>query len=128
MKLYSLNTAVINLLYPASTPFSKRALDNAVLLGEIKQFYAASGHIYGSPRIYRDCKASALACSEHRVAKLMHQAKLFAVRGYRRVRYRQACDCCTQPIAPSICGNHARRGMGHRHYTNLYPQIGRAHV
>ena len=41
-----------------SHPDSARALDNAVLLGEIKQFYAASGHIYGSPKIYRDCKAA----------------------------------------------------------------------
>jgi len=42
----------------SNKPESARALDNAVLLGEIKQFFAASGNIYGSPRIYRDCKAS----------------------------------------------------------------------
>ena len=80
-----------------STPFSKRALDNAVLLGEIKQFYAASGHIYGSPRIYRDCKAAGLLCSENRVAKLMHQAKLFAVRGYRKARYKSGKPAIASP-------------------------------
>lgn len=69
-------------------PESARALGNMVLLGEIKQFHAASGQVYGSPRIYRDCKSAGLACSENRVAKLMHQAKLQAVRGYRRVRYK----------------------------------------
>ena len=69
-------------------PDSARALNNAVLLDEIKQFFAASGNIYGSPRIYRDCKAAGLACSENRVAKLMHQAKIHAVRGYRRIRYK----------------------------------------
>ena len=80
-----------------SSPFSKRTLDNAVLLGEIKQFYAASGNIYGSPRIYRDCKAAGLACSENRVAKLMHQAKLHAVRGYRRVRYKVSKPAIAAP-------------------------------
>ena len=70
------------------TPHSKRALDNMVLLVEIKQFYAVSGHIYGSPRIYRDCKAAGLACSENRVARLMRQARLHAVRGYRKARYK----------------------------------------
>ena len=53
-------------------PDSARALDNAVLLGEIKQFFAASGNIYGSPRVYRDCKAAGLACSENRVAVELH--------------------------------------------------------
>ena len=80
-----------------STPFSKRALDNAVLLGEIKQFYTASGSIYGSPRIYRDCKAAGLLCSENRVAKLMHQAKLFAVRGYRKARYKSGKPAIASP-------------------------------
>ncbi len=48
---------------------SQRAIANAVLLAEIKQFYAASGNVYGSPRIYRDCKAAGLNCNENRVAK-----------------------------------------------------------
>ena len=69
------------------TPQSQRAIANVVLLAEIKQFYVASGHIYGSPRIYRDCKAAGFMCSENRVAKLMHQAKLHAVRGYRKARF-----------------------------------------
>ena len=58
-------------------PESARALSNGVLLGEIKQFYTASGNIYGSPRIYRDCKAASLVCSENRVAKLMHEPNGF---------------------------------------------------
>ena len=78
----------------SSHPDSARALDNAVLLGEIKQFFAASGNIYGSPRIYSDCKAAGLACSENRVAKLMYQAKIHAVRGYRSARYK-ACKPAT---------------------------------
>ena len=69
-------------------PKTARALNNAALLGEIKQFFVASGNIYGSPRIYRDCKTAGLACSENRVARLMQQAKIHAVRGYRCARYK----------------------------------------
>ena len=79
------------------TPDSKRALDNKVLLNEIKQFYAASSNIYGSPRIYRDCKAAGLICSENRVAKLMHQARLHAVRGYRKARYKAGKPAIAAP-------------------------------
>ena len=81
----------------SSNPDSARALDNAVLLGEIKQFFAASGNIYGSPRIYRDCKAAGLACSENRVARLMHQAKVHAVRGYHRARYKAGKPATAAP-------------------------------
>ena len=81
----------------SSNPDSARALDNAVLLVEIKQFFAASGKIYGSPRIYRDCKAAGLACSENRVARLMHQAKVHAVRGYRRARYKAGKPATAAP-------------------------------
>lgn len=67
------------------TPQSQRAIANAMLLVEIKQFYAVSGNIYGSPRIYRDCKATGLMGSENRVNKLMHSAKLHAVCDYHKV-------------------------------------------
>jgi putative transposase len=55
------------------TPHSKRALDNMALLDEIKQFYAASGNIYGSPRIYR------------------------AIRGYRKARYKAGKPAIAAP-------------------------------
>ena len=100
----------------ASVPFSKRALDNAVLLGEVKQFYAASGHIYGGPRIYRDCKAAGIACSENRVAKLMQQAKLFVVRGYRKARYKSG-----KPAIAST--NRLLKCLQHIKQTNLGSRI-----
>ena len=68
-----------------------------MLLDEIKQFYAVSDNIYGSPRIYRDCKAAGLSCSENRVARLMHQAKLHAVRGYRKARFQAGKPAITAP-------------------------------
>lgn len=42
----------------SSHPDSARALDNAVLLGEIKQLFVASGNTHGILRIYSDCKAA----------------------------------------------------------------------
>ena len=71
----------------AAAAISPRASANKQLLAEIKAFYLQSGGVYGSPRIYRDCKAAGLACSENRVARLMHRARLFAVRGYRKARH-----------------------------------------
>ena len=53
---------------------SPRTIANEQLLAEIKAFYLQSGGVYGSPRIYRDCKAAGLICSENRVARLMHRA------------------------------------------------------
>lgn len=78
-------------------PASALALSNAVLLDEIKQSFAASGNIYGSPRVYRDCKAAGLVCSQNRVARLMHQVNLQAVRGYRRARYKVGKPATTAP-------------------------------
>ena len=78
-------------------PDSKRGLDNKMLLTEIKQFYAVSGNIYGSPRISSDCKAAGLSCSENRVARLMHQAKLHAVRGYRKARHKAGKPAIAAP-------------------------------
>ena len=68
-----------------------------MLLDEIKQFYAVSDNIYGSPRIYRDCKAAGLSCSENRVARLMHQAEIHAVRGYRKARFQAGKPAITAP-------------------------------
>ena len=78
-------------------PQSTRAFANMTLLGGIKQFHAASGQVYGSPRIYRDCKAAGVTCSENRVTKLMQQAKLFAVRGYRKARYKSGTPAIASP-------------------------------
>ena len=81
----------------ASSTQSPRAVANAQLLAQMKAFYLQSGGVYGSPRIYRDCKAAGLLCSESRVAKLMHQAKLFAVRGYRKARYKAVKPAIASP-------------------------------
>jgi putative transposase len=55
---------------------------------KIKRFYADSHGIYGSPRIHRDLREAGTRCGEKRVARLMQQAQLRSVRGYKRPRYK----------------------------------------
>jgi putative transposase len=70
-----------------SAPLSQRALEDAKLLAEIKQFYEDSYGIYGSPRIHRDLREAGIRCGVKRVARLMSRAKIKSMRGYRRPRH-----------------------------------------
>ena len=78
-------------------PLSARAIQDAVLLVEIKQSYENSQGIYGSPRIHRDLRESGFYCAEKRVARLMREAKLKSVRGYRRPRYKSGLPAIASP-------------------------------
>lgn len=71
-----------------AAPKSERTLTDEALMVKIKRFYADSHGIYGSPRIHRDLREAGTRCGEKRVARLMQQAQLRAVRGYKRPRYR----------------------------------------
>jgi len=68
-------------------PLSKRAIEDQQLLTEIKQFYDDSYGIYGSPRIHKDLREAGIRCSEKRVARLMREAQIRSIRGYRRPRH-----------------------------------------
>jgi putative transposase len=78
-------------------PQSARAQADALILADIKQFFEASTGIYGSPRIHRDLREAGTLCSEKRVARLMRQAGLRSVRGYKRPRYRVGKPATTAP-------------------------------
>lgn len=80
-----------------SKPQSARAAADARLLNDIKQFFEASAGIYGSPRIHRDLREAGTRCSEKRVARLMRQAGLRSVCGYKRPRYRAGKPATTAP-------------------------------
>ena len=80
-----------------SRPQSLRAQADALLLDDIKQFFEASSGIYGSPRIHRDLREAGTRCGEKRVARLMRQASLRSVRGYKRPRYRAGKPATTAP-------------------------------
>lgn len=67
-------------------PQSNRAKEDQRLLGVIKTSYLASGGIYGSPRVHRDLLEGGERCGENRVARLMREAGIRALRGYKKPR------------------------------------------
>ena len=78
-------------------PLSARAIEDGKLLIAIKQFYADSQGIYGSPRVHRDLREVGFKCGEKRVARLMREAKLKSVRGYCRPRYKSGKPAIASP-------------------------------
>lgn len=70
------------------TPLSARAKENVRLTNLIRHFYAESDSSYGSPRIFKDLRELGETCGENRVARLMHEAGIKAVRGYKKRKYR----------------------------------------
>jgi putative transposase len=63
----------------------------------IKQSFEDSLGIYGSPRVHCDLREAGIACGEKRVARLMRQAQLRSVGGYKRPRYRIGMPATTAP-------------------------------
>ncbi len=53
------------------------------LLRLIRASFVASHGIYGAPRVFLDLREARETCSKHRVARLMRQAGLRALHGYR---------------------------------------------
>ena len=78
-------------------PKSKRTLADEGLLVKIKQAFESSQSIYGSPRVYCDLREDGALCGEKRIARLMRQAQLRAVRGYKRPRYSVGMPTTTAP-------------------------------
>lgn len=78
-------------------PKSDRALADEAMLISIKQFFEESQGIYGSPRVHRDLREEGIRCGEKRVARLMQQAQLRSVRGYKRPRYKVGTPAATAP-------------------------------
>ena len=68
-------------------PKSERAIEDERLLNRIKSFYAESGCVYGSPRIFLDLREAGEICGKHRVERIMREHKIKAVRRYKRHRY-----------------------------------------
>ena len=78
-------------------PKSARTLADETLLVNIKQSFENSHGIYGSPRVHRDLREDGVLCGEKRVARLMQQAQLRSVRGYKRPRYKAGKPAATAP-------------------------------
>lgn len=65
---------------------SDRVLEDERLLVLIRDSYAASGKVYGSPRVFGDLREAGEQCGKHRVARLMRAHQIKAVRGYKAPR------------------------------------------
>jgi putative transposase len=65
---------------------SDRAIEDRRLLALIRDSYEASGGIYGSPRVFGDLREIGEGCGKHRVARIMRENKIKALRGYRSPR------------------------------------------
>lgn len=57
---------------------SKRALENQILIQDIKRVHKENRRTYGSPRVHAALKKEGKVCSRKRVAKLMHQEHIQA--------------------------------------------------
>jgi putative transposase len=80
-----------------SCPQSHRQQVDTALLVQIKQSFDDSHGIYGSPRVHRDLREVGMYCGQKRVARLMHQAQLRSLRGYKRPRYKAGRPASTAP-------------------------------
>lgn len=67
------------------------------LLELIKDSYVASGKIYGSPRVFIDLRELGEKCGKHRVAKIMREHKIKAVRGYKQPHQRYTKPSVVSP-------------------------------
>jgi len=64
-------------------PLSDRAIEDERLLERIRESYAASGGIYGSPRVLLDLREAGESIGRKRVARIMRTHGIRAIRGYK---------------------------------------------
>jgi len=67
-------------------PLSDRAIEDLRLLELIRASYAASGGVYGAPRVFQDLRETGETCGRHRVTRIMRLHKIKALRGYKAPR------------------------------------------
>ena len=67
-------------------PLSDRAIEDLRLLELIRASYAASGGVYGAPRVFLDLREAVDRCGRHRVAIIMRINKIKTLRGYKARR------------------------------------------
>ncbi len=80
-------------------PLSDRAIEDERLLELIRASYAASGRIYGSPRIFLDLREAGEFLGRKRVARIMKEHGIRAIRGYKMPR--KVVDIASA-IAPNL--------------------------
>jgi transposase InsO family protein len=81
-------------------PICRRKREDAHLQQEIRQVFDKHYGRYGSPRIYRDLHEEGISCSRKRVARLMREEELTALRKRRRAMTTKRD--MTHPVAPNL--------------------------
>jgi len=67
-------------------PLSNRAIEDERLLKQIRGSHTASGQVYGSPRVFLDLREVGENIGLKRVARIMREHRIQAVRGYKKPR------------------------------------------
>ena len=67
-------------------PLSDRAIEDQRLLVVVRASYVASSGVYGAPRVFLDLREAGETCGKHRVARIMRENKIKALRGYKAPR------------------------------------------
>ena len=67
-------------------PVSVREQEDQRLLELIRYSYTASHGVYGARRVFADLREAGELCGKHRVARIMREHKIKAVRGYKAPR------------------------------------------
>ena len=67
-------------------PLSDREIDNRRVLTLILASYQGSARVYGAPRVFQDLREVGETCSLNRVARVMKENKIKALRGYKAPR------------------------------------------
>lgn len=67
-------------------PISAHAQEDQRLLDLIRHSYSASHGVYGARRVFADLREAGESCGKHRVARIMREHKIKAVRGYKAPR------------------------------------------
>ena len=65
---------------------SDRAIEDQRLLALIRESCAASSGVYGYPRVFADLREAGETCGKHRVARIMRENQIKALRGYKAPR------------------------------------------
>ena len=89
-------------------PVSNRGIEDARLLRLIRASYTASQGIDGAPRVFLDLREAGERCSKHRVQRLMREAGLRALHGYRTRRW-------TVGKPATLIPNHLKRQFNVSH-------------
>src|SRR5437899_6440003 len=99
-------------------PISNRAQEDARLLRLIRTSFVASHGIYGAPRVFLDLREAGETCSKHRVARLMREAHLRALHGYRlrRGAVGKPSFLIPESVAATIHRDTAEQGVGHGYH------------